>query len=201
MARLHVKTPGLNLSTLDLRLGVNRVGRGPDNDFQLDHPTISTRHCELIVADDGVVLHDCGSTNGSFVNRQPVREIWLEAGHEVRFGDVELLVESTEVHIAIPKIEREIAKPPVVLPDGSMICPRHPDNLATFKCPHCHAIMCSGCVRMLRIKGGKPLFLCCVCHQKCERISGEPPKKKKGLFDFLRKTVLMKFTHPREPEK
>jgi hypothetical protein len=193
MARLCVKTPGLNLSTLDLRLGVNHVGRSAENDFQLDHPTVSTRHCELIVSGEGVVLRDCDSTNGSFVNGEPVRETWLEAGHAVKFGEVELLVESTEVSISIPKIEREIPKPPVVLPGGALLCPRHPELQATFKCPHCLEVMCSGCVRMMRIKGGKPLFLCCACHQKCERIGGETIKAKKGFLGFLQDTVRLRF--------
>lgn len=194
MARLIVQRSGLNLSTLSLHLGANRVGRGPDNDFQLDHPSVSTRHCELIVSSEGVVLHDCDSTNGSFVNGQPVHAIWLAPGNTVKLGDVELLVESTEVNISIPRIEREpLQPPPVVLPDGAMICPRHPEHLATFQCTHCHEIMCSGCVRMMRIKGGKPLFLCCVCHQKCERIAGATVKPRKGFFGYLQDTVRLKF--------
>lgn len=197
MARLCVQTPGLNLNTLALRLGVNQVGRGPDNDFQLDHPTISTLHCELIVSNEGVVLHDCDSTNGTFVNGEPVSEVWLEPGHAVRLGDVELLVESTEVNVAIPKIEREIIKPPVVLPNGAMLCPRHPEYQATFKCPHCQEIMCSGCVRIIRLKGGKPHYLCMKCHTPCERLQGDQPKKKKSFFGFLQDTVRLKFNSPR----
>lgn len=193
MARLSVQTPGLNLNTLALRLGVNHVGRGPENDFQLDHPTISTRHCELIVSADGIILRDCDSTNGTFVNGEPVSEIWLEAGHTVKFGDVELLVESAEINVSIPKIEREIPKPPVVLPDGAMICPRHPGYQATFKCPHCNEIMCSGCVRIIRLKGGKPHFLCIKCHHPCERLAGEQAKKKKSFLGYLQDTVRLKF--------
>ena len=193
MARLLVKTEGLGLNTLDLRLGANRVGRDPQNDFFISHPTVSTHHCDLILSGDGVVLHDNNSTNGSFVNGQPVSEVWLEPGQSVRFGDVELLVESTEVNISIPKIEREIPKPPVVLADGALVCPRHPDACATFKCTHCLEIMCISCVRMMRIKGGKPLFLCCVCHQKSERIVSQKPKEKKNFFGFLQDTVRLKF--------
>lgn len=195
MARLSVRTPGLNLSALSLRLGLNHVGRAQDNDFQLDHPTVSTHHCELVASGEGVVLHDCHSTNGTFVNGQPVSEIWLESGQTVRLGDVELLVESTEFDVSIPKIEREKpAPPPVMLSDGVMLCPRHPEHHATFQCTHCHEIMCGGCVRIIRIKGGKPHYLCIQCHNPCERIGGVKPKKKKGLLGFLQQTVLMKFT-------
>ena len=197
MARLLVRTEGLNLNTLELRLGVNQVGRGEQNDFLIEHPTVSTQHCELIVSNEGVVLHDCDSTNGSFVNGKPVSEVWLEAGNEVRIGDVELFVESTAVNIYIPVIEREIPRPPVVLPDGALLCPRHPETVAVFQCTNCREIMCGHCVRMMRIHGGKPLFLCCVCHQKCERIGGEKVAAKRGFFSRLQETVRLKFGYGR----
>jgi hypothetical protein len=194
MARLLVKTAGLGLNTLELRLGVNRVGRDPKSDFPIGHPTVSTHHAELILSADGVALHDCDSTNGTFVNGQPVGEIWLEPGQQVRFGDVELLVESTEASIAIPVFEREKpAPPPVVLADGAMLCPRHPEHPASFQCTVCREIMCSGCVRIIRIKGGAPHYLCVKCHHPCERLVTEKAKSKKGFLGFLQDTVRLKF--------
>jgi hypothetical protein len=194
MARLLVKTEGLGLNTLELRLGVNRVGRDPKNDFPIGHPTVSTHHAELILSADGVVLHDCQSTNGTFVNNQPVSETWLEPGQQVRFGNVELVVESTEASIAIPVIEREKpAPPPVMLADGAMLCPRHPEYFATFQCLVCREIMCSGCVRVIRLKGGAPHYLCVKCHNPCERLALKKAKPKKGFLGFLQNTVRLKF--------
>ena len=193
MARLLIKTEGLANRTLELRLGVNHVGRDPQCDFPINHFTVSTHHCELIVSNNGVVLRDCDSTNGTFVNGQPVREVWLEPGQQVRLGEVELVVESTEVNIAIPKFERERVKPPVMLADGVMICPRHPQELATFQCTHCREIMCSACVHVLKRKGGLPLFLCPLCSNKCERLAIAKPQKKKGLLNYLTDTVRLKF--------
>jgi hypothetical protein len=195
MARLLIKTSGFDSRPLELRLGVNRVGRDPDNDFPINHSTISIHHCELILSNDGIVLHDLDSTNGSFVNGQPVAEVWLEPGQTVRLGDVELLVESTEITVAIPKIEREIPvpKPPVRLENGAVVCSRHEDLMATFKCTHCGEVMCSGCVRMMRRQGGQPLFLCVLCHNKCERILTEKGKAKKSFLGFLQETVRLKF--------
>lgn len=195
MARLLIQTAGFDNRSLQLRLGVNRVGRDEQNDFPIVHPSISTNHCELILSNDGVVLHDLDSTNGSFVNGQPVGEIWLEAGQRVRLGEVELLVESTEISVSIPQFERAEPppKPPLVLEDGSFVCPRHPELLATFKCTNCHEVMCSGCVRMMRRHGGQPLFLCTICHNKCERIITEKAKAKKNFLGFLQDTVRFKF--------
>jgi hypothetical protein len=193
MARLLIKTEGLGNQALELRLGVNRVGRDPECELFVNHFTISSVHCELALSNDGVYLRDCNSTNGTFLNGDPTKEAWLRPGQELKLGDVEMYVESTDVNIAIPEFERERPKPPVVLADGGIICSRHPETIATFKCTHCQEIMCNACVHILRRQGGKALFLCCVCSQKCERIGGVESKKKKGFFDMLQETVKMKF--------
>ena len=142
-----------------------------------------------------MVLHDLESTNGSFVNGQQVTNVWLENNQTVRLGDVELLVETTEITIAIPKIEREapVIKPPIQLENGVLVCPRHEHLMATFRCTFCAEVMCSGCVRMMRRHGGAPLFLCVICHNKCERIVLEQAKTKKGFLGFLQDTVRFKF--------
>lgn len=197
MARLLIRTEGLAQQTLELRLGVNHIGRDPDSDFPILHPTLSSRHCELIVSADGVMLRDCGSTNGSFINGDAVTEAWLMAGQEVRLGDVELFVESTEVNVAIPQFDR--ALPPkkiIALEDGLLACPRHEETHATFKCTECHEVMCSGCVRRMRRQGGATLFLCVLCSHKCEPIQLPKVKKKRSFFGFLQDTVKLKFHHP-----
>jgi FHA domain len=203
MARLLIKTGGLAQRTLELRLGVNRVGRRPDCDLPISHPSVSSNHCELVVSGDGVLLRDCGSTNGTFLNGDPVTEAWLMPGQTVRLGDVELFVENTEVNIAIPQFERptQISPPPAILPDGALSCPRHVQAHATYKCTHCSEVMCNACVRVMRRKGGQPLFLCVLCHHKCEPILVAPPKKKKGFLGFLQDTVKLKFKHSGREEK
>jgi FHA domain len=195
MARLLIKTEGLENRTLELRLGVNRVGRDPDCDFPILHATVSTNHCELVVTDVGVMLRDCHSTNGTFLNGDLIREAWLLPGQEVKLGDVELFVENTDVNIAIPEFERDRPKPPVVLADGAIICPRHSQAHASYKCTHCSEVMCSACVHIMRIKGRQPLLLCPLCSHKCEPIQVAQQKKKKGFIGFLRDTVKLRFRH------
>ena len=160
MARLLIKTGGFENQTFELRLGANRVGRDPDCDFPIDHPTVSSNHCELVLSGEGVLIRDCGSTNGTFVNGDPVKEAWLLPGQTVNLGDVELFVESTEVNVAIPKYERERPKPPVVLEGGVMLCPRHPQVPVTYKCTHCNEVMCDklrACVATQRRPAAVPL--------------------------------------------
>ncbi len=193
MARLLIKTEGLEDRTFELRLGINRVGRDPGCDFPIEHSTVSSMHCELVLSNDGVMIRDCNSTNGTFVNGEPVKEAWLRAGQTVNLGDVELFVENTDVKVTIPKFERERPKPPVVLPGGAMLCPRHPHSQVTYKCTHCKEVMCGSCVRVLQRKGGPLLFLCPLCSHKCKRIAGDEKPKKKGFLDFLPVTVKLPF--------
>lgn len=200
MARLLIKTAGLENRTLELRLGVNRLGRDPGCDHTLAHPTVSSIHCEIEVSADGVRLRDCGSTNGTFINNDPVKEIWLVRGQELRLGDVELFVESTEVNVVIPKYERDRPKPPALLEGGAVACIRHATEVATYRCTNCREVMCNHCVRIMRVKGGQPLFLCPSCSNKCEAIVGTAgSKKRKGFFARLVDTVKIRFSNPTRP--
>jgi pSer/pThr/pTyr-binding forkhead associated (FHA) protein len=201
MARLLIKTGGLENQALELRFGANRVGRDPDCDFPIVHSTVSTNHCELILSGEGVLIRDCDSTNGTFVNGDPVKEAWLLPGQMVSLGDVELFVESTEVKVAIPKYERERPKPPVVLEGGEMLCPRHPEVTATYKCTHCNEVMCDSCVHVIQRKGGQPLFLCTLCSHKCEPLNAARPSRKKTFMGMLQDTVKLWFRNPSGREK
>lgn len=201
MARLLIKTEGFEQQTLELRLGVNHVGRDPECDIPINHSTVSVHHCELVLTNDGVFLRDCDSTNGTFINGDPVKEAWLLPGQTVNLGDVELFIESTEVNVAIPKYERERPKPPVVLEGGVILCPRHPQMPVIYKCTHCNEVMCNKCVHVLQRKGGLPLFLCTVCSHKCERIEAVKEVKKKTFIGFLRDTVKIRFRNPIKREK
>ena len=201
MARLLITSPGFHDQVIELRLGTNRFGRSQANDFQIDHPTISGKHCEITLTEHELVLRDCQSTNGTFIGEEPVTEAVLVAGQKLRLGDVELLVENTDVTVAIPKFELPRPAPPVVLTDGSLICPRHRHAKATHQCTHCREVMCDECVHHLRRRGGKVLKLCPLCSHKCVRIGGEKPKKKTFL-GFLHKTVKLPFlrTSPEDRE-
>jgi pSer/pThr/pTyr-binding forkhead associated (FHA) protein len=192
MAKLLIKSEGFHGKVLELNLGVNRFGRVEGNDFQIEHPTISAKHCEVILGDNQLIVRDCGSTNGTFIDGQPIGEARLSAGQTLRIGDVELLVETTEVNVAIPKFDTPHQGSPVVLSDGRLVCPRHKQALATHQCTHCRQVMCDECVHHLRRQGGKLLKLCPLCSHKVEEIGGVK-KKKKTFLGFLQKTVKMPF--------
>jgi hypothetical protein len=195
MARLVTISEDVPATTLELQLGVNRVGRAPECHFVINHPTVSSIHAEFILSADGILLRDCGSTNGTFINDQPITDAWLETGQEVRLGDVKFQVETTQVNIAIPERVVEPVKPvPQVAEDGSLLCARHPETQVTFQCTHCTEVMCTACVHVMRRQGGVPLYLCPVCSHKCERIvSDDSLRKKKSFFGMLEETVRLRF--------
>ena len=198
MAKLLIKSEGFKSKIIELNLGVNRFGRVQGNDFQIEHPTISARHCEIVLGNGELIVRDCGSTNGTFIDGEPIGEAKLSSGQTLRLGDVELFVESTNVNIAIPQFDVSKPAPPIVLTDGSLICPRHKEARVTHQCTHCREVMCDACVHRLRRRGGKLHKLCPVCSHKVEEIGGG--KKRKSTFlGFLQRTVKLPFiTNPKE---
>jgi pSer/pThr/pTyr-binding forkhead associated (FHA) protein len=198
VARLVINSAERGNRVIELNLGVNRLGRGPENDFQVEHPTVSAWHCEIVLTSEGVLVRDCASANGTFVGGEPVKEARLSAGQTLHLGEVELLVETTDVTIAIPSFDMPRPAPPVVLSDGSLICPRHPKQRVTHQCTHCLEVLCDLCVHRLRRRGGKTMTFCPLCSHPCVPLGGEK-RKKKSLFGLWRKTVKLPFFHGRKP--
>jgi hypothetical protein len=196
MARLFIRTAGMEDRAIELKLGVNRFGRSEEADFPIPHPTVSSIHCELLLGGTGVTLRDLESTNGTFVDGRQVREAELAAGQVLRLGDVELYVESTDVKVAIPRfLNTEVVAPPVVLQDGTLVCPRHPEARVTHRCTYCKEVMCEPCVHRLRRKGSKIILLLCpICSHAVEPIGGVEKPRKKSLFARVGETVKLKFT-------
>ncbi|HZZ51465.1 MAG TPA: FHA domain-containing protein [Pseudonocardia sp.] len=62
------------------------IGRHPECGVVLPDVTVSRRHAEIRSSGDGFVLVDCGSLNGTYVNRQPVDTVTLSDGDEIAIG-------------------------------------------------------------------------------------------------------------------
>lgn len=67
------------------------IGRHPESDIFLDDVTVSRRHVEIRRGDDGFSLHDVGSLNGTYVNRERVEEAALASGDEIQVGKFKLV--------------------------------------------------------------------------------------------------------------
>lgn len=72
----------------ELPPGKTVVGRGADCDIRVLSSSVSRKHGLFEVAGDELTFSDLGSSNGSFVNGQPVKTaVDLHAGDEVLMGD------------------------------------------------------------------------------------------------------------------
>jgi pSer/pThr/pTyr-binding forkhead associated (FHA) protein len=193
MARLVVRANAGDERVVELKMGINRLGRHSDNDIQIDHPTVSSTHCELSVENGVLVIRDCDSTNGTFYLGEPVTELRLGVGETFRAGDVEVYVDNTDMNVLIPQFELPKPKaPPVVKRDGALFCPRHEEAPATHQCTHCREVMCEGCVTRMKRRGGNVLKLCPLCSHKVAMI-GAGKKKKKTFLGMLQQTVKLPF--------
>ena len=67
------------------------AGRHPDSDIFLDDITVSRRHVEFRREAEGYHVHDVGSLNGTYVNRDRIDEVSLQNGDEVRIGKFRLI--------------------------------------------------------------------------------------------------------------
>jgi pSer/pThr/pTyr-binding forkhead associated (FHA) protein len=76
-----------------LKIGLNTIGRLPDNDVVVSDPHVSRRHCTVVVhANNTCELHDTASKNGVLLNGEklagPTR---LRTGDQIRMGDLILV--------------------------------------------------------------------------------------------------------------
>ena len=79
-----------------LKVGLNSVGRMPDNDVIVPDGSVSRRHCAIIVhAGDGCELHDTASKNGTFLNGQRIQgPTRLAHGDEIRMCDHKIIFQT-----------------------------------------------------------------------------------------------------------
>jgi hypothetical protein len=75
--------------------GAARVGRSPESDVHLPDPSVSRNHALFDVQDGSLVVHDAGSTNGTYVNEERIDTAVLKPGDVVAFGKALMRVEQT----------------------------------------------------------------------------------------------------------
>ena len=78
-----------------LEAAVISIGRAEDNMVVLDDASVSGHHAEIEQTENGPVLRDLGSTNGTKVNGLPVSEAVLNDGDQICFGSMEAVFRTT----------------------------------------------------------------------------------------------------------
>src|SRR5215467_7845219 len=72
---LVVMTPGkMEGKAIPITLAQFVIGRDPQCNLRPASPIISKRHCALLIRGNAVFVRDFGSTNGTFVNEQAVKQ-------------------------------------------------------------------------------------------------------------------------------
>ena len=189
MAILIVKSSAPSGSEFVLKPGLNRVGRHPSNDIQLDDPSVSSFHCELNVAEIGVGVKDLGSTNGTFLNQKQISKGFVNREDLLTVGGVDCVVELEDVNITLPELPRVEAPCAAFLEDGSPACFTHRETVANLRCTRCENWWCNDCVRVLKKLNGEFLNFCPECSGACEAIVRETVSAKKSFFGRLQETL------------
>ena len=67
------------------------MGAMDGNDLVINEETVSRNHCKVVQEEDGYVLVDLSSTNGTFINGIRIREAYLKSGCTVLLGKMEMM--------------------------------------------------------------------------------------------------------------
>lgn len=62
------------------------VGRSEENDIVIQDPNVSRKHAQLSRLENGFVVEDLGSTNGTLLDGAPIDRERIESGDELTFG-------------------------------------------------------------------------------------------------------------------
>jgi pSer/pThr/pTyr-binding forkhead associated (FHA) protein len=113
MPKLTIRSETGESTAHDLVEETYTIGRSPENSIRLDDTSVSSRHAEVVLVAENCYLKDLGSTNGTVVNGQPVKEVQLRAGDRIRFGKIEAYFECEVVSAAqpLPRLEEAEARP------------------------------------------------------------------------------------------
>ena len=100
MAKLILSMESTMLKEIPLSKERTTIGRKPHNDIQIDNLAISGEHAVVITILNDSFLEDMGSTNGTFVNGQPIKKHFLQNGDVIELGKYRLQYVSEVQHQA-----------------------------------------------------------------------------------------------------
>jgi transcriptional regulator with GAF, ATPase, and Fis domain len=81
---------------------VVKVGSSRDNDLVLEHETVSRNHFEIRVTEEGHLIRDLQSTNGTDVEGCRIVEAYLHAGARIGVGEVVLVFQPLREKVEVP---------------------------------------------------------------------------------------------------
>jgi hypothetical protein len=95
MAKLVLLSEGMTGRVCELLAEKTTIGRIDENTFPIADPSVSSRHCEIILRGSDVVVKDNNSTNGSFIDGNQISgEAVLKHGQILRLGQIQMRLET-----------------------------------------------------------------------------------------------------------
>ncbi len=89
-AKLILSMDGLVLKEIPLSKERTTIGRKPHNDIQIDNLAISGEHSVIVTILNDSFLEDLNSTNGTYVNGQPIKKHFLQNNDIIELGKYKL---------------------------------------------------------------------------------------------------------------
>ena len=156
----------------DLRGGLNTVGRNPTNDVVVHEASVSAFHAEISLDERGVIVRDLQSTNGTFIDDEPITEQEIRSGQVVQFGTVALRLEIDEIRIHVPALTPN--------PGGSASQNPSPGHslmsvAATHRCVQCNRLHHESNLKRVRLSNeAADLLFCPMCSGRVEQLTETP---------------------------
>ena len=215
MNRLVVNPARPDTWEIELKPGVNRLGRGDANDFTIGDASVSGSHCQIVVNEGMATIQDLGSTNGTFINGTQIQNARLENGQTIRLGGVEMIFysapEPTAVSPAAPRMRVSVIPnaptavatvlggvPPTIdltpgIQAAPSVCKFHPRSPARWFCSQCNRSFCDLCVTSRNL-GDAVKKMCRTCAVECAPLDVQITRAaEKGFFASLPGAIIYPF--------
>lgn len=171
--------------------GSLKVGRADGNDLRLPDGSVSSSHCVIeLDAAGNLAVRDLGSTNGTFIEGQRVREALVAPGQRLRLGNLELIFDNDAVPAPAPlppepvtlnlppppipsAVRVPAAPPPVVVAPavpGGKECANHNGVAASVVCGRCGKTLCLQCTKQQKL-GMNIVEFCLGCGGQCKSLA------------------------------
>lgn len=115
MACLIVMDGPLKGEKTSLGLGLTRIGRRDTNDWTIQDESVSGTHCEIEKDDSGFILRDLGSTNGTKINNEEIKEQRVFRNDILMFGDISVMLDGDDVPEASEEEPFSVARTTIVI--------------------------------------------------------------------------------------
>ena len=80
-------------ASIEIRSGTLSLGRSPQADLHLDHPSVSKNHCRVLRQGEQVLIADLGSTNGTKLEGERITRAALPDRCTLVMGQARILFE------------------------------------------------------------------------------------------------------------